>query len=216
MAPADVASAIRQAEPLSPLATHGFPASRRWRYDRLAHFPAGLLVIGDAIASFNPLYGQGVTVAAAQAVALRECLREGGERTLPRHFFASAWRPTDDAWRLATGADLALPEVRGRRPLSVRSLTRYMRRLNAVAERDPAAAAAFTEVVTMQARPRHVLRPAVALRVARGLALAPDELDEHASRRREVALAAPDERDGQLTAGRRLRISSADPPDCCE
>ena len=74
-------------------------------------------------------------MAAAHAVALRECLRKG-DRALARRFFAAAWKPTDDAWRLATGADLALSEVRGHRPLSVRAVNRYLRRLHAVAEHD--------------------------------------------------------------------------------
>ena len=168
VAPADVASAVREAEPLGPIATHGFPASRRWRYDRLTRFPAGLLAIGDALSSVNPLYGQGMTVAAAQAVALRKCLPEGGERALARRFFAAAWEPTDDAWRLATGADLALPEVRGRRSLPVRAVNRYMRRLHRVAERDPAVAAGFVSVVAMTERPSSLLRPALVQRVARG------------------------------------------------
>jgi 2-polyprenyl-6-methoxyphenol hydroxylase-like FAD-dependent oxidoreductase len=164
VAPPDVARAIRAGEPLGPIVTFGFPASRRWRYDRLAAFPAGLLVTGDAIASFNPLYGQGVTVGAAHAVALRECLRKG-DRALARRFFAAAWKPTDDAWRLATGADLALPEVRGHRPLPVRAVNRYVRRLHAVAGHDAVAASAFAKVVTMHERPGHLLRPALALRV---------------------------------------------------
>ena len=198
IAPPDVARAIRDAEPLGPIVTHGFPANRRWRYDRLAGFPAGLLVMGDAIASFNPLYGQGITVAAAHAVALRECLRKG-ERALARRFFAAAWKPTDDAWRLATSADLALPEVRGRRPLSVRAVNRYLRRLHAVAEHDTVAAAAFTKVVTMHERPGHLLHPALVLR--RGGRFPAHEVDERAGRGRKVALAAPHERHGQPDGG---------------
>jgi 2-polyprenyl-6-methoxyphenol hydroxylase-like FAD-dependent oxidoreductase len=164
VAPPDVAHAIRHAEPLGPIVTFGFPANRRWRYDRVTGFPDGLLVAGDAISSFNPLYGQGMTVAAGHAVALRECLR-GGERGLARRFFAAAWKPTDDAWRLTTGADLSLPEVRGRRPLSVRAVNPYLRRLYAVAEHDTITSAAVTDVVTMHERPGHLLRPALALRV---------------------------------------------------
>ncbi len=165
VAPPDVAQAIRDAEPLGPIATHGFPASRRWRYDRLHRFPAGLLVTGDAICSFNPLYGQGMTVAAAHALALRECLRTG-DRALASRFFAAARQPTEDAWGLATAADLALPEVPGRRPPAVRAVNRYVRRMHAVAEHDPVAAAAFVEVVTMHRRPAHMLRLGLALRVA--------------------------------------------------
>ena len=176
VAPPDVARAIRAAEPLGPIVTFAFPANRRWRYDRLAGFPAGLLVTGDAIASFNPLYGQGLTVAAAHAVALRECLRKG-ERALARRFFAAAWKPTDDAWRLTTGADLSLAEVRGHRPLSVRAINRYLRRLQALAEHDEVVAAALTNVVTMHERPGHLLRPTLALRRR-----AAHEVDERAGR----------------------------------
>ena len=187
VAPPDVASAVRDAEPLGEIATHGFPASRRWRYDRLSLLPAGLLVIGDAISSFNPLYGQGMTVAAAQAVALRDCVRDG-DRALARRFFAAAWPATDDAWRLSTGADLALPEVRAPRPLAVRAINRYVRRLHAVAEHDPAAAAAFTEVVT------HARAP-VAPAAPRARAAPPAPRQRSASERaRAIASSKPSSR----------------------
>ena len=119
VAPEDVARAIRDAEPLTGVATHGFAAGRRWRYDRIDRFPEGLLAIGDAVCSFNPLYGKGITVAAAQALALKRCMADDG-RDLARRFFAAARPPADDAWRLATGADLALPPVRAPYPPAVR------------------------------------------------------------------------------------------------
>ena len=131
---------------------HAFPASVRRRYERLRSFPEGLLVVGDAICSFNPTYGQGMTVAAAEAVALHECL-EDGPRDLARRFFAAAAAPVDHAWTLSTGADLALPAVAAPRPRRVRMLNAYMRRLHATAEGDPLVAGAFIAVVGMREPP---------------------------------------------------------------
>jgi pimeloyl-ACP methyl ester carboxylesterase/2-polyprenyl-6-methoxyphenol hydroxylase-like FAD-dependent oxidoreductase len=167
VAPPDVLEAIEAAESVGEIATHRFPTSVRRRYDHLRNFPAGLLVTGDAICSFNPTYGQGMTVAAAEAIALRGCLQRGG-RDLARRFFSATKAAIDDAWDLSVGADLALPEVEGRRSVRVRAINAYLRRLRATSEHDVAVAAAFSAVIGMLERPAHVLRPAIAVRVARG------------------------------------------------
>ncbi len=107
-----------------------------------------------------------MTVAAAQAVALRDCL-ERGERDLARRFFRAASVPVDHAWELSVGADLALPEIEGTRSARGRFVNEYLSRLQATAEHDVTPAGAFSAVAGMLERPRHVLRPAIAARGAR-------------------------------------------------
>jgi 2-polyprenyl-6-methoxyphenol hydroxylase-like FAD-dependent oxidoreductase len=167
VAPPDVVAAISESEPLGDLVTHGFPANQRRRYERLKRFPDRLLVVGDAISSFNPLYGQGMSVAALEAIALRRCL-EGGEQRLATRFFRAAGKVVNQAWDMAVGGDLGLPEVEGHRSLAVRLTNAYVERLLRVAEHDPIVAAAFGDVGDLLAPPQEIMRPRILWRVLRG------------------------------------------------
>jgi 2-polyprenyl-6-methoxyphenol hydroxylase-like FAD-dependent oxidoreductase len=169
--PADFAEALHAAEPLDDLHQHRFPANHRRRYDKLARFPDGLLVTGDAMCSFNPIYGQGMTVAALEALCMREALQRGGD-DLPRRFFKAAAEPVSDAWKFAVGADLSMPQpiVPGPRPLAGRAANRYLDQVAAAAEHDPVMAWRFFAVLGFE-------EPASAL-------FAPDTLRRVASERR--------------------------------
>jgi 2-polyprenyl-6-methoxyphenol hydroxylase-like FAD-dependent oxidoreductase len=160
-------AAIRDAEPCSDAVSYRFPANVRRRYERVSRFPAGLVVIGDALCSFNPLYGQGMSVAAMQAVALRETLSRGDD-DLARRYFRAAAKATDVAWRLAIGGDLALPEVAGPRPLSARVINAYLGRLFTAAEHDPVLVERFSRITNLLDPPAKILAPGVVRRVVAG------------------------------------------------
>jgi 2-polyprenyl-6-methoxyphenol hydroxylase-like FAD-dependent oxidoreductase len=163
----DIAAAIAGAEPLDDPVPFRFPASVRRRYERLAAFPAGLLVIGDGVCSFNPIYGQGMTVAAVEAITLRGLLARGAVPSARRYFRAIA-AVVDVPWGVAVGADLAFPEVPGKRSAKVRLVNAYLPRLHAAAAHDEALATSFVRVLGLKDRPEGLLRPDRMLRVLRG------------------------------------------------
>jgi 2-polyprenyl-6-methoxyphenol hydroxylase-like FAD-dependent oxidoreductase len=162
--PPHMVAALRNAEPLTDVSTFRFRANLRRRYDRMRRFPRGLLVVGDAMCSFNPIYGQGMSVAAKQAMVLRDCLRRG-DGHLARRFFRLAAKPIDIAWRMAVGSDLALPQVQGPRPLTVRLINAYIHRLLVAAEHDPIVATRFLRVTAFLDKPPRLMTLPIVARV---------------------------------------------------
>jgi 2-polyprenyl-6-methoxyphenol hydroxylase-like FAD-dependent oxidoreductase len=163
--PPRVLDAVRAAEPVGQVAQHRFPSSRWRRYDKARRFPEGLLVVGDAVCSFNPIYGQGMTVAALEALALRDCLSHGADH-LAQRFFRAAARPIAQAWQLAAGGDLSLPEVEGTPPLATRLLNGYIDRVLIAAEYDTTVFEQFLKVAWLVDSPRRLLRPSMIRRAA--------------------------------------------------
>ncbi|OJF11049.1 FAD-dependent monooxygenase [Couchioplanes caeruleus] len=157
---------VRDAAPVGSPARMRFPASVRRRYERLRRFPLGYLVVGDAICSFNPLYGQGMTVAATEGLLLRSLLQGGPDR-LARRFFRGAGKLIDGPWSIAVGTDLRFPEVPGPRSPRVRLINAYVHRLHAAARTDAVLGAAFLRVLNLVDPPTRLLRPAIVRRVFR-------------------------------------------------
>lgn len=162
----DVADLIRDRDPMGTFQPYRFQSSTRRHYERLARFPDGLLVVGDALSSFNPIYGQGMTVAALEALALRTSLAEDAADLAPR-FFRRAARVIDGPWDIAAGGDLRIPQVPGPRSPRVRMVNAYVSRVQAAAAADPDVGLAFLRVANLLDRPESLLRPSVAARVVR-------------------------------------------------
>jgi 2-polyprenyl-6-methoxyphenol hydroxylase-like FAD-dependent oxidoreductase len=157
---------VRRAEPIGDAARTKFPASVRRRYENLSRFPAGYLVIGDALCSFNPMYGQGMSVAALEALELEKCLAENPP-DLAREFFARASKTIDIPWGVAAGADLRFPEAQGRRTARVKFANWYISKLHKAGHTDPQCTLAFHRVGNLMAAPQTIMRPGIAVRVLR-------------------------------------------------
>jgi 2-polyprenyl-6-methoxyphenol hydroxylase-like FAD-dependent oxidoreductase len=162
---ADVYDVISIARPLSAPVPFRFPSNQRRHYETLSRFPEGMLVIGDAICSFTPIYGQGMSTAAMEVVVLRECLAAGSKDLAPR-FFKQAARVIDIPWTLTVGNDRRLSGAK--QPAPKRIINWYMGKLQRAARQDPELALAFQKVTNLFAAPSSLLHPRLAWRVLRG------------------------------------------------
>jgi 2-polyprenyl-6-methoxyphenol hydroxylase-like FAD-dependent oxidoreductase len=163
--PAHVLDAVRAGEPIGEVTQHRMPSSQWRRYDKMRRFPDGLLVSGDAICSFNPIYGQGMTVSALDAVALRDCLRRGST-DLPRRYFRASAKPIGVAWQIAAASDLAFPEVQGKRTRLMGVTNRLVDWALAACESDPVVAGRFFKVNGLVDAPVRLAHPEFVYRVA--------------------------------------------------
>jgi len=163
--PAHLIAALRAAEPIGAVAHHHMPSSQWRRYDKMPRLPAGLLVCGDAVCSINPIYGQGMTVAALEAAALRSCLRRGGA-DLPRRYSRASAKPVSVAWQMVASSDLTFPGVAGQRSRFMRLSTRLVDWALAACESDLVVAVRFFKVNGLIYSPIWLLHPAFLCRVA--------------------------------------------------
>ncbi|MCK9923628.1 FAD-dependent oxidoreductase [Frankia sp. AgPm24] len=160
----DVYDLIREAKALGDPVPYRFRESVRRHYERQRQPPEGLIVLGDALCSFNPLYAQGMTVAAQQALVLGAALRDGPAGA-PARFYTAVTPIVDVAWDMAVSSDLRYPQVAGHRDLRGRITASYAARAQRRAHHDPAVARTLMRVVNLVDPPTALLRPALAARV---------------------------------------------------
>jgi 2-polyprenyl-6-methoxyphenol hydroxylase-like FAD-dependent oxidoreductase len=166
----DIYEALRSAEPLGEIVRYGFPAGLRRHYEKLNRFPPGLLVLGDALCSFNPIYGQGMSAAGMYADALQSCLQERvvtgwGLQDLWRTFFRKVARAADRPWQLATGEDFRFAETTGTRGRALKLLHWYTRKVQAAASVSPQVTERFYEVMHLLKPPSALFTPAILWKV---------------------------------------------------
>ncbi|MEH1163759.1 FAD-dependent monooxygenase [Micromonospora sp. CPCC 205539] len=160
--------AVAANEMLGDVQTYRHADSRRRDFHALNRFPARLVSVGDAVASFNPVYGQGMTAAALHAACLSTYLGSGPALNQPaRDFLALQKVVVDAAWSISTSADLALPHVDGPYPRGYRISRWASRQIIAATVTDVAIARRFNSVVSMRAHPGALATPGVLLAALR-------------------------------------------------
>jgi 2-polyprenyl-6-methoxyphenol hydroxylase-like FAD-dependent oxidoreductase len=146
---------IKDAERIADITHHRFPTSVWRHYERLPGFPEGLLFLGDAICSFNPVYGQGMSSAALQVRALQQILSEraaeaGGLDGFASAFFRKAAEVISAPWTLAANFDFAYPQTKGERPQAMQEGAQYFAALDSLQVEDIEVQRLMMEVFQLQ------------------------------------------------------------------
>lgn len=164
----DAHLALKELRPLTEPKYSRFTASVRRNFDALAKPPEGIVAIGDAVASFNPIFGQGMTVAALEADWLGRCLAAHAPAAdgFAKSYYAGVKPIVDLAW--------GLPDLEAKRnnpaaqPMGTRFLLWYTQRMQATASRSSFVSRTIAEVQNMLAPPTALFGPRVFLRVLAG------------------------------------------------
>jgi 2-polyprenyl-6-methoxyphenol hydroxylase-like FAD-dependent oxidoreductase len=170
---------LERAEPVSPIWGYRRTSNRRRYYERLATMPSRLLVVGDSLCAFNPVYGQGLAVAALQAEALGATLRSRLSRgadlaAVCRRAQRAVAKCVDGPWTLSTGSDLRYSGTEGMKATTgTYLLHRYLDRVLAAASVDPGVNAAFLRVLNLVDDPPALFRPRVMARALSPAGAAP-------------------------------------------
>jgi len=152
---------IKDAERVTDITSYRTPTSVLRHYERLTTFPEGFMVLGDAISSFNPIYGQGMSSAALQVEALQQLLREyaitsQGLEGLAQTFLPKAAEIVLTPWTLAANQDLAYPRTQGERPADLEEGAQYFEALDALTAED-------VEVYRLLIEVFHLVKPLAAI-----------------------------------------------------
>ncbi len=161
----DVYNVISKAEPLSDVITYRYPSSLRHDYHKLARFPEGYLVMGDAVASFNPIYGQGMTSSAMQSRALDETLQKPGGQSLWKSYFKRVARVTDLLWELTVREDFRFPLTQGTKLPFTDLINAYVVKVHQATQRDPVVYAQFLRAMNLMAPTSSLMTPEMLWRV---------------------------------------------------
>jgi 2-polyprenyl-6-methoxyphenol hydroxylase-like FAD-dependent oxidoreductase len=154
-------NAVKDAQPVGEIARFVLPSSVRRHFEKIQKFPRGLLVIGDGVCRFNPVFGQGMSVAAQEAVVLDRLLAtiaddQNALGELALKFFAACQDIIETPWAVAM-SDFVYPKTRGQRPPDFGQRIQYGIALTRLASEDAAVHKLTTEV-------NHLLKPQSALR----------------------------------------------------
>lgn len=158
---------LRSGRRVGNVVVHRQTGNRRHRYARIEDWPDGLLAVGDALCCFNPIYGQGITVSACQALHLRTVLDFGPRAGTARRVLRAFNRIADFPWAVAIGQDLQMPSTSGQQSRAQAAMSAWASQVaRRAVEGDRRAHQALMHAYHLESSPTALLHPALIASVA--------------------------------------------------
>jgi deazaflavin-dependent oxidoreductase (nitroreductase family) len=164
-----IATLVDRVQPVTDPVTARLRSNHRRLFERLDRVPAGYVALGDSICSFNPFYGQGMTVAVQEALALGTALERHGRASVAmvRDYYRAAAEVVTVPWQMAVDGDFAYPQTSGPRPRGVGFRNAFATRLMLASQVIPDLKATFFGVLQLVAPPEELMKPRVVMQVMR-------------------------------------------------
>jgi 2-polyprenyl-6-methoxyphenol hydroxylase-like FAD-dependent oxidoreductase len=162
----DVFEAIKHGVADSGVQVYCFPAMRRRHYESMSSFPSGLLVMGDAFCRVDPVFAQGMSIAAMEAEALRKILMKFKDlKRITRQFHIEASRIVFVPWLIALTEDFRFKHTFGKRPFGLSLLQWFVKKVVSVCSHNEVVYTQFMKVLHLKAHPVSLLKPRVLFQI---------------------------------------------------
>lgn len=171
----DIATVIEATEPCTDIVTHRLNSSRRRTVQKLSSPPARFALVGDAIASFNPIYGQGMSSAALQVEALGSWLDRTPtlDTAAVKRLYRRASKIADVPWQISAGGDFVYAETEGKRPPGTKVLNGYITKVQLATHTSPEVSEAMFAVQNLEAPPQSLMKPPLMRKVLKAAKRSP-------------------------------------------
>jgi len=158
----DLYEAIKTSVPESGIQIYRFPALRRFHYDKMKQFPAGLLVMGDSFCRIDPVFAQGMSIAAMEAEVLRKLLKAFKTKgILTKDFHRKISKIIDIPWLIALTEDFRFRHTSGKKPIGLSVLQKYVKNVVQACSYNEKVYRQFMNVLHLKAHPVSLFKPAI-------------------------------------------------------
>ncbi|BCL34354.1 FAD-dependent oxidoreductase [Nostoc sp. MS1] len=168
-----VYDAIKNGQSISPIYGYQRTENRWCHYEQLAKLPENFVLLGDAVCAFNPVYGQGMTIATMGALTLNQCLEQQHQwrshkdlTGLARRFQKQLAKVNEVPWMMATSDDFRWPTTEGGKPNFVtRLMHSYLNQVMQTASNNSQVYQVFLEVIHLLKKPSAFFHPSIMMQV---------------------------------------------------